>query len=173
MRYTIQLFFLLAIFLSSCLHGKKEIIFKKNDCYSKKLERLATDTLYLSVYSQFVDSFESLKKSEKILQFRENKIDHAIFFNKNRDKCILLILQKSSDTILFGYGRAVEGIRVNKGWQFSLSREYIFDKDYLKLFNDNSFDNISMIARYCILIDGKVEKRGCEIDDYYWFEYGK
>jgi len=51
-----------------------------------------------------------------------------------------------------------------------LSREYILEGDYFKLFQTNSFDAISKIARYCILTDGKVKTQGCDIDEYYWFQ---
>jgi hypothetical protein len=171
MKYIIAFIFSLVFLFSSCLKSEKEILFQKNDCYLSKLRKLVTDTLYTSVYSQFLDSFEVLRKNEKILQFRDYEIDQAVFFNKARNKCILLILQRTTGKDIFGFGRAVMVVKNDKGWRFSLSKEYIIEGDYFEIFNNNSFDNISKVARYCIMIDGKVEIQACEIDEYYWFEY--
>jgi hypothetical protein len=166
--------FLAARLVISCKYdNERKMISDKNSCYVSKLNQLENDSLFITVHKEFSDSFVTLKNRERILQFRQNVIDDAVFFSKKKDECILLILQKPMDTTLFGYGRAVYAKKEGIHWQFELSREYIFENDYLELFRDNSFFNISKLARYSILIDGMGDRQDCEIDENYWFKHGE
>jgi len=69
------LFYSLLFLFSSCLQSERDVLIQKNNCYSSKLQTLVTDTLYVSVFRQFMDSFETLKRQEKIFQSSENRID--------------------------------------------------------------------------------------------------
>ena len=44
---------------------------------------------------------------------------------------------------------------------------------YDEKYSNNSFENISEVARYVVLTNGNVEISGCDIDEYYWFRYLK
>jgi len=82
---------------------------------------------------------------------------------------LLIVLQKTSYDLVFGSARLVRGTLQGKKWVFELSIVYNFGKSYYKLYPENSFENLSKLARYAVLTDGEVRKRGCEIDEDYWF----
>ena len=87
---------------------------------------------------------------------------------------MLIVLQKSKPpNYVFGTARMVRGFQKDNKWQFDVSMDFYFEKDYFELFKENSFENISKLARYSVLTDGKVKKDGCDIDDYFWFEHLK
>ena len=156
----------------SCVQSKGDKIEKINRCYNKKLESLQSQPVYKDVYKQFVDSFVLMMANNRILQFSDNKIDKALFINSDSNKCVLLILQKSpGDNNYFGLGRAVSGYFDNNGkWHFELDREYMFGSDWYDLYKENTFENISKLARYYILSAGTHHNNGCEIDERFWFE---
>jgi hypothetical protein len=166
------------VLVSSCQtkNSKDKIIFEKNKCYDEKLMLLKKTQLYNEVISAFRDTFTILKTKKEYFGVPEvvtNQIDDAIFFKKDRSECMLVVLQKSKPDLVFARARTVRGFLKDNKWQFDVSMDFYFDKDYFKLFKENSFENISKLARYSILTDGKVKKNGCEIDDYFWFEHLK
>jgi hypothetical protein len=129
--------------------------------------------LYTEVMSAFRDTFEILKAKKENFGAPEvvtNQIDDALFFKKDSSECILVVLIKTNYPELgFGSARTVRGLLKEKKWEFDISMDYIFSKSYFKLFKEASFENISKLARYNVLTDGDIKKRGSEIDDEYWF----
>ena len=133
--------------------------------------------LYNKVMSAFRDTFPILKTKKEYFGVPEvvtNQIDDAIFFKKDSSECMLIVLQKSKPPdLVFATARTIRGFFKDNKWQFDVSMDFYFEKDYFELFKENSFENISKLARYSVLTDGKVKKNGCEIDDYFWFEHLK
>ncbi len=171
MKVKIILSVLLFTVLMSCGHVKKREIEKMNECYKAKLGFWGNEVDYTNAYAQFIDSFPKLQTREKILQYREFMIDKAIFFNTDRNKLLAVILQKSKGgRDYFGFGRVVRGFKNDKGeWSFELDREYLFDKNWYKLYEENSFENLSKISRYYVIIEGGTRSSRCDIDENYWF----
>ena len=159
-------------FIFGCTSKGQDMRQVKNDCYTIILNGLQNEPLYKDVMLQFVDTFKVLKNDKRYFGVPEvfnNEIDKAIFFNKNKTECLLIVLQRNVYDLVFGTARVVRGSIQGKKWIFKPSLEYIFEKSYYKLYPENSFDNISKLARYNVLTDGEVKKEGCEIDEYYWF----
>jgi hypothetical protein len=100
-----------------------------------------------------------------------NKIDEAIFFNREKTACLLLVLQKIDTNIVFGQVRVISGRYFDGKWIFKLSMSYVYDRDYFKAYEGNNFEVISKLGRYSVLTDGEPTMTGCEIDEQYWFEH--
>lgn len=133
--------------------------------------------MYKQVHAQFKDTFEILKKERAhfgVPDYMENKIDEAVFFNKDSTQCFFIVLQRTKDSVhVFGGARIVYGKLGREKWLFKPEMSKSFAKDYFELYKENSFENISKLARYSVLTDGKVKRGGCEIDEYYWFVHLK
>jgi hypothetical protein len=176
MKVLIQISVLsLLISTSSCqtTNPKDKIIFDKNKCYDEKLMLLKKTELYNELMSAFRDTFPILKTKKEYFGVPEvvtNQIDDAVFFKKDSSECMLLVLQKSGHPeLIFATARTVRGFLKDNKWQFDVSMNFYFEKDYFELFKVNSFENISKLARYNVLTDGDIKRKGCEIDDEYWF----
>lgn len=175
-----QLFSNSVIILLGCMFGctsnGQDMRQVKIDCYTDNLKNMQNELLYKEVMSQFVDTFKIMKNDKRYFGVPEvvnNKIDEAIFFNRNKTECLLIVLQKNIYDLVFGNARIVSGTLQEGKWIFKPSMEYIFEKSYYKLYPENSFENISKLARYNVLTDGEVQKEGCEIDEHYWFVHLK
>ncbi len=177
MKNSLQIGFLLCIvsFISSCQtsNTKEKIIQDKNNCFNGKLYNLKNFKLYLEVMAAFKDTFQVLKTKKENFGAPEvvsNQIDEGIFFKKDSSECMLIVLIKTKYSDLsFGNARMIRGVIKKSKWNFEVSMDYFFAKDYFKLYSENSFENISKLARYCVLTEGNYRKKGCEIDDYFWF----
>jgi hypothetical protein len=163
--------------MGSCQLTQKEIIAEKNKCLSEKIKKLKNMAMYQDVVFQFKDTFQVMKAQKEYFgapTYVETKIDDAIFFSKDSSQCLLIVLKKMKDTaFVFGSARILNGVKMNEKWKFEISLENTFGKDYFALYGKNSFDNISLLARYRVMANGNIKRKGCEIDDYYWFEYLK
>lgn len=170
---TVYFSFLISV-ASSCqtTNSKDKIIFDKNKCYDNKLSYLKNVKLYENVMTAFRDTFQTLKTKKEYFGVPEvvsNQIDEAVFFKKDSSECMLIVLKKNSANLVFGTARMVRGLLKNNKWYFDISMDYTFENNYFQLFKENSFENISKLARYSVLTDGDIKKGDCEIDDYYWF----
>ena len=168
-----QFYVVITIFLfwSGCQPVKDKVISNKNNCYQKKL--IALKNSYSNRFNQIHKSFQStyyeFKKS-----LLEEKIDDAIFFNTDSSECLLIVLERNkTGDGLFGSATIFRGTFTDRKWEFKQSISFDFGRDYFEKFPDNTFDNISQLARYSVLTEGKVDLEGCEIDEYYWFTYLK
>lgn len=163
--------------ISRCQPHKDQIIREKNKCYNLKLKKIESTLLYRLVHSQFNDTFEVLKREKEyfgVPEYVDNKIDDAVFFKKDSSECILIVLQRSNDTLGFGSARIIHGVKKDDSkWLFEVGMDKSFSKDYFNLYKENNFENISSLARYSILTDGDIKRKGCEIDEYYWFVHMK
>jgi hypothetical protein len=144
----------------------------KLNCYADTLKNMQNESLYKEVMSQFVDTFKIMKNDKRYFGVPEvvsNKIDEAIFFNKNKTECLLIALQRSSSDFMFATARIIQGTLQGEKWVFEASMTFSYSKDFINLYPENSFENISKLARYSVLKAGNTKKGGCEIDDNYWF----
>lgn len=127
--------------------------------------------------SAFRDTFPILKTKKEFFGVPEvvtNQIDDAVFFKRDSTECMLVVLQKSNlPELIFGQARMIRGSYKKNRWQFDVSMDFYFEKDYFELFKENTFENISKLARYNVLTDGNIKRKGCEIDDEYWFVHLK
>lgn len=168
-------FIFIAAFCSSChtSNSKERTISNKNECYDLKLLNLKESSLYKDVMTAFTDTFLVLKTKKEYFGIPEvinNQIDKAIFFNADSSECMLIVLQKPLLTgFVFGQARMIRGVKEATTWKFKVSLDYSFSKDYFSLYQDNSFENISKLARYNVLTDGNYNRKGCDIDEEYWF----
>jgi hypothetical protein len=178
LTHTLVIAFLISL-TASCLttNSKDKIIIEKNKCYDEKLLVLKRTQLYNEVMSAFRDTFQILKTKKEYFGVPEvvtNQIDDAIFFKKDSSECMLLVLQKSGHPeLIFATARTIRGFLKDSRWYFDVSMDFYFEKDYFELFKENSFENISKLARYSVLTDGDIKRKGCEIDDEYWFVHLK
>jgi hypothetical protein len=177
--FSISILSFLVCFSSSCqsTNKKDKIIFEKNNCYDLKLAYLKKTQLYTDVMKAFRDTFTILKTKKEYFGIPEvvsNEIDDALFFKQDSSECMLIVLKKSKPPdYVFATARTVRGFFKDNKWFFDVSMDFYFDKDYFELFKDNSFENISKLARYSVLMNGNAKRKGCEIDDYFWFEHLK
>jgi len=98
--------------VSCSSNGQKTEMKDKNTCFDIKLETLRNQSIYRDVISQFVDTFGVFEDSNRIFGRPDvvaNKIDESVFFNSKKDECLLLVLQKFTNKILFGQVRLIRG----------------------------------------------------------------
>jgi hypothetical protein len=114
-----------------------------------------------------------MKKVEPENRLLKEKIDDAIFLKSDSTECLLIVLEQYSNVTLgLGSARVYKGQRLNDRWKFRKSI-WISFAGYSDKYSDNSFENISQVARYSVLTNGDVDMSGCDIDEYFWFEYMK
>ena len=170
-NFSLNVIFVLS-FIVGCTsnnHNTKQI---KINCYDEKLRKLQFEPMYREVMSQFEDTFKIMKRDKRNFGASEvvsTKIDEAIFFNQNRTECLVIVLEKNDYGLVFGNAQIMQGRYNNNKWYFEPSIDYTYSKDYFEKYHENSFTNISKLARLSVLTDGEVEKDGCAIDDNYWF----
>ena len=130
--------------------------------------------MYKNVIEVFTDTFQILKTEKEYFGVPdrvENKIDDAVFFSSDSTNCMIIVLQKSNSGLVFGNARMIRGHKQGADWKFQVSLHFSFSRDYFDLYKDNTFQNISILARYSVLTDGNVTSiNGCEIDEHFWFK---
>ncbi len=163
---------ILASFLRCSFDNQQNREYKIH-CYSKKLEVLKGTDLYQKVMAQFADTFQVLKTDYRYFgnpDVVENKIDEAIFFNHTNSKCLLIVLQRSNGGLVFGNARIIHGKYEKDRWSFKVGMDYSYSNDFHDKYFQNTFEHLSLIARYSVLSFGKTVGLGCEIDENAWFE---
>ena len=172
MRTTALSLLVLTVLQFGCTESKDELIRRKNHCYDRKLELLKQSALYKSVHNEFADTFAILQASRKRPSLLDEKIDDAAFFSADSSKCLLIVLERSDDKQgSFGSACMFDGTRSDGKWSFEENTTTSFTNDFYHMYYTNTFENISRLARYGVLVDGDVKLSGCEIDEYYWFVY--
>lgn len=164
-------FLVFLIFLYGCTSSEdssRELL----ECYDKQLNKMKTESAYYEVRAQFADTAESLLSQKEYfgMPYVEKKLDDALFFNSNKDGCLLLILKKYPKGLVFGAVRVVTGQKFRGEWIFEPSIEIVFDQNYFSKYDDNSFEVLSELARVSILNEGSNTGSGCSLNEYYWFE---
>jgi hypothetical protein len=167
----VKLTIMAIVLLTSC--NSKDIVIKiKNDCFEKRLADLKAKGVYKRALTSFHDTLKIVHLTAKTLL--KEQADEAIFFKKDSLECLTLVLQRDDDkTGEFGSARVWDGQLVNGQWKWSQSMTFGFGNSYYKKYEDNTFDNISKIARYSVLTNGEPKLNGCDLDEYYWFVYLK
>lgn len=159
--------------LFNCKDARDKYVQIKNACYSENLDRLRSQSLYYQIHGSFVDTFAIMKKAQPENRLLKEKIDDAIFLKSDSTECLLIVLEQYSNATLgLGSARVYKGQRLNDRWKFRKSI-WISFAGYSDKYSDNSFENISEVARYSVLTNGEVNTSGCDIDEYFWFEYMK
>lgn len=105
------------------------------------------------------------------------KLDDVVFLNKGGDKCLLLILQKTSKDVKSDQIRILHGARVNGKWLYFANRmprvpqmTYSIAKPIKgSVLVNNSFKSLSDKGRDYILNFGSVSNQNCNIDCKFWF----
>jgi hypothetical protein len=162
---------LTTVLLISC-NPKDIVIDNKNSCYEKEFADLKIREIYKKAWISFSDTFKIVQSTSKTLL--QEKADGGIFFKKDSLECLALVLARDDDKYdVFGSARVWRGQFINKQWKWSKSMRFSFSNGYFKKYHDNTFDNISKVARYCVLTSGKTNFGGCDLDEYYWFTYLK
>ena len=163
--------------INSCKYSKKQNAYTKIECLDEKIKSLQADYLYQKVVLQFKDTFDILKQNKEnfgVSTYIESKLDDAIFFNKDSSECFLIVLLRTLNTeYMFGSARIIYGSRIKDNWLFSVGQQYHYEISYFKTYKQNSFDNISLLARHSVLNEGSSRNNDCEIDEKYFFEYLK
>jgi hypothetical protein len=139
-----------------------------------QLQSLKKLQLYNEIFLEFTDTFRVMKTKKEyfgVASYVENRIDDAVFLKKDSNECLLIVLQRSIDTsYVFGSARVIWGMKENSNWRFKIGLEFNFEKDYFDSYKENSFENISLLARYQILTMGNGKLKACQIDESYWFD---
>ena len=165
--------FLALIFCFEACNNKGDKIVYINQCYNKSLKELKKSKVYQRVISNFEDTFKVMVMDIRNFgdpRYVENKLDEFVFFNADKSMCLVLVLQKMKTSVSFGKCRVVYGFK-NKTdkWSFDIRREILLDKSYFELYSENTFENISKLARYNIWIQGSTTEANCNINEKYWF----
>jgi hypothetical protein len=159
--------------LIQCNSNGQDLREDKVNCYSEKLKDLQNDSTYIAVKKQFADTFTVFRNDAQYFGkpgITEVKIDDAVFFDRTKSKCLVVVPIKNNAGLMFGGARIVYGILEQNKWIFRAYEEYSFSNDYFQKYKTNSFENISSLARGAVLTDGNVKEEGCEIDENFWFK---
>ena len=154
--------------LASC-YPEDIIIDIKNNCFEKELVDLKTRHIYKSALTSFKDTLKIVQAASKSLL--EEKADDGVFFKKDSLECLTFVLARGKRE--FGSVRVWRGQLTNGQWKWSKSMSVGFSESYFEKYENNTFDNISKLARYSILTSGDATLGGCDLDEYYWFTYLK
>lgn len=171
----ISFWILSSIFIcNSCFYDLENTRESKLECYSEKLEKLKKESIYNEVMTQFIDTFPKMLTEKEVFGLPdrvENRIDSSIFFNKNRDKCLLIVLRKTKAQVdlIFGNAQIIRGEMKSHRWFFDPIINFGFSESYFSLYPKNDFENLSKAARFSVITEGRIDRKGCQIDEYFWF----
>lgn len=169
------------LFMLIIISGCKNV--DKLACYKEQLNDLKTGNVYNHVIRIGRTELPLLKGERGRSFFRDSTyvdsvvIDDAVFFNKEKDKCLLLILQQTSKDLYVDEVRIVQGTKISGEWKFQHNRmpdvpETIFTVRKTGPRNrpqNSSFKHLSEEGRRFVLEAGSVKNSDCNIDEKYWF----
>lgn len=170
----IYIFVIFLIILSGC---------DRLACYEKTLPEIKQKTSYKQIMKSASFNLSKLRnRSNKLIFFDSTYIDSvlidsAVFFNQKGNKCLLLILQKTTSDLRLDMIRIVQGTYLDKKWTFSADRvplvpEIIYTIEKPGKGNrriNNDFETLSREGRLYILEKGNAEFNNCGVDCHYWF----
>lgn len=171
------IFIVLILSVSSCVYENKL------NCYEQDLVKLKKEKKYNELMYVAHDQLPNLLSVDNELVFKDSSyidsaiIDDAVFFNKTENKCLLLILQQTSNEFKSDRIRVIQGTYLNDKWKFSSSRmplvpEIIYTIKKLQKDNvlmSNSFKTLSDKGRKFVVDAGQTVFQNCTIDYEYWF----
>lgn len=170
------LFFILIMFC-----GCKYRSVNKIECFSEGQERLKGISVYRDVLGSASSIIATLKNRNGKVVFDNgcvnvcSKLDSVVFFNEKKDKCLLLLLQRSVSGLENDQIHIVQGTLKQKRWTFSYDRmpeipEVIFSVNKDKPSNtNNGFKALSNKGIDFVLNAGTTLNDDCKIDMVYWF----
>ena len=113
-------------FIFGCTSNGQDLRQVKNDCYVNILNELRNGSVYNEFMSQFVDTFKIMKTDKRYFGAPpgfDNKVDEALFLNKDKTECLLIVLQKNIYDLVFGGARMIRGTLQGEKWIFKPSME--------------------------------------------------
>lgn len=155
---------------------------KKLDCYNSSLANLKRDSTYKLIMKTFDSVALNIKDKEGFYVFHPEYVkdvlrDQSLFFNTNRSKCLILLLQKSKDDLNVDQVQIIQGTLKNGKWEFYNNRlpavPQITKTVRKKIIGANSinntFETLADEGRLFVLSAGNVSTSDCKIDPKYWF----
>ena len=175
MKYIFVILFLSAFFLS-CNPNKL-------DCYNSELNIITESKNFDNLLETARKDLPFLKGERGQNLFNDTSyiysatIDKVVFFNSDRSKCLLLVLQQTSKNLYLDQVLIIQGTFIDGKWTFKPDRLPAVPKVIYTVRKsgerqnpvNNSVENLSKKARLFILTAGTVNSLGCEIDKEYWF----
>lgn len=162
------------IIFMGCHALQDSLIEVKNKCVENQLVDFKVNQLYQRIVQSFEDTFKVWRSNVSLFgvkEYRVYQLDEALFLSKDKQQCVLVLLSRTDkDSLIFGSARIINGVQNGDRWVFKANQEYNFDKGYYNKYSNNSFENLSELGRYCVLMAGNPPKAGCEIDESYWFK---
>ncbi|WP_341834963.1 hypothetical protein WJU16_18750 [Chitinophaga pollutisoli] len=166
----------ISLFFFSCRFIGDVAFEMKEQCIDEKLIDQKHSLGIIKIKKSFEDTFQIWRKDFEIFgsdKYMEHYVDDIVFLNRDSSKCILLVLKRAREgqiSHVFGTARVIKGMMNNGIWNFFASQEFLYERDFFKKYQNNSFGTISKLARYSVLKIGNPPKLGCEIDESYWFK---
>lgn len=161
------------LFFVGCHSIRNSIVEIKNECALNYLVGIQKSNLYSAVRKSFIDTFKTWRSNIEIFgvpDYLNYQLDELVFFSRDMRQSLLILLSRTEvDSLAFGGARIIIGVQGLNGWVFNANQEFNFDNSYFGKYDINSFENISELARYSVLMSGNPPRTGCEIDESYWF----
>lgn len=116
------IFVVLILSLSSCVYKNKQ------DCYEQSLVKLKEEEKYRDLMGRAHQQLPFLLNLDKKFVFRDSSyidsaiIDDAVFFNKTGNKCLLLVLQQTSNEFNSDRVIVIQGTYLNNKWKLASNR---------------------------------------------------
>ncbi|RZA01092.1 MAG: hypothetical protein EOP47_11905 [Sphingobacteriaceae bacterium] len=166
--------------ICSILNGCKT---SKLDCYNSNLNDISATVEYQQVMKSARVKLPLLKGKTGESLFKQKDyidsaiIDKAVFFNRDKTKCILLLLRQTDRSLYLDNALIIQGSKENQKWIFRLDRlpevpetDFVVNKSGPRSNPlSNTFDELSAKTREFVLTGGTVSAFNCEIDEKYWF----
>jgi hypothetical protein len=172
-NYFAFLLFVTVSFTSVTCQFKDRVIQLKNSCYRNELRTLMQTPLYITCHEHFRNYIDSIKPATKLFseKYMEVKIDDVMFLKADSTECLLFLLLRDRETTEYSFGsaRTFYGKKNGNTWSFAPGMTFSFDPDYLEMYADNGFSNISELGVHSVLTSGNPPILGCNLDDHFWF----
>lgn len=168
---------LFVLVLSGCLFDTKP------QCYEQVLATFKKTSEYKTIIASAqrailnVLDVNNRKFFVNPLYITSAKIDDAVFLNKVGDKCILVLLQKTTSNLKSDQISILHGALVKGKWQYFANRmprlpqmTYSIAKPSKgSIHVNNSFKELSEKGREYVLKFGDASSKNCEVDYKFWF----
>lgn len=174
----INLFVQIIFITPSCSQVKEE---KQLQCFREEVEKLRSTFDYLNVMKSFSDTLNSwLVKDIKAVRYLNREkwsISDAVFFNKDKSKCLLLLASIDPDTsITFDGVKIIGGEKINMIWHFYF-QSYpmcLYNRKENEQKRPFTFEEMTNDVISDLIRDGYFKKNSCEINYNYidsdiWF----
>ncbi len=152
-------------------------------CNEAVQNNLQKEKIYSEVIRTAAKSLNDLKNKDGRIVYKDSSLidsavlDKHIFFNRAKNKCLLLVLQQTNADFKNDEILIVQGTLINNLWAFSYDRlpevpeviytvkKHVKNKDQM----NNTFEHLSISGRKFVLTAGNPAEGICAIDEQYWF----